>query len=295
MKLRFRATLLAAYWPRWEQLSDCKLSINKFCVAFKLKDKWVDEKKEFLKIPLEIDVPNVEVYKAELDTPIEGRKYELDPYKDEKSYNQAYSLAAYIADVLQRQTHFCELLSISPIDYIKETEEDEDLLKNSIVKVQSQATFSWRTGGGSIDLTEQALNRYWNHRELLHIEAHAMRLDDPISKYRELYRVLDYAEREAEREIVGRKRQSPSPQKRSKPNKKDKHLAKFIASSPEEESELKEKFCKLRELRNQCSHAYNDFITYGNMEGLKKIKESLPELEEIVRRLEEKLLSQLEE
>lgn len=276
MKLRFRATLRAAYWPELEKLSADHQEVlddSNICVTFKFSEiynsmrKKEKKKKAFIEIPIEIDVP------------LQDKKFMLEPYADKESFQRAYSIAAYVADVLQEQLQFCELLkeSITPLNYIAETEDDRQLLNNSLIKRQISATFAWRTGNVSIDF--QALNRYWNHRELLSIKAHGLRLldKDPISAYRELYRIFDLALRE----LRGHKsKESRKPEI----SRKDRFLAKHTGRNPEE-------FRDLRDLRNRCSHAFKNFITYGKLEDLEKIKEAMPKLKEIVEILEGKLLN----
>jgi|GEM_PF-3403845 len=290
MKLRFSATLRAAYWPELEKLSqDHKevkevLDDSNICVTFKFSEiynsmKKREKKKAFIEIPIEIDVPRIKVYKKKLDTPVKDKKFMLDPYADKESFQRAYSIAAYVADVLQEQLTFCELLeeSITPINYIPETKDDKQLLNKSLIKRQRPARFVWRTGNVSIDF--QALNRYWNHQELLSIKAHGLRLldKDPISAYRELYRIFDLALRE----LRGHKsKESRKPEI----SRKDRFLAKHTGRNPEE-------FRDLRDLRNRCSHAFKNFITYGKLEDLEKIRGAMTKLKEIVEILEGKLLN----
>lgn len=282
MKLRFRAILRTVCWPSLEQqCSDQEILIGgTYHVSFKFSDKRVDDRKAFLEIPIEIDVPQVKIYKTKLEAPIEGREFSLNPYEDKESLRRAYSIAAYIADVLQDQLHFCELIeeSISPFKYIPETEADNQLLNCSTIRKQASWTFVWRTGDISIDL--QALERYWNHRELLHIKAHGLRLKDPISAYRELYRVLDFAIKHLPKVHVKLTEKA----KKSNIKKEDLVLAKHTGRKPEE-------FRDFRILRDRCSHAFQDFITYGKLEDLEAIQKALPKLKEIVDILERKLLN----
>lgn len=265
MKLRFRAILKTIWWPAWDNASDFPIDIKDIRVNFKLSEKQ-EEGKSFLSFPIEIDIPikDEEICKTRLDTPLEtpnGRQeFELNPYADQKSLQRAHIIAAYVADVLQDQTHYCVLLEITPVSYIPETEEDQKLHKSSIVQQQREAVFPFRVGDIDIESIKQSFQRSWRHREFLHIKAHAMRLNDPISQYRELYRALEYA---------------------------SKHLPSVeVKDKLEEDRDLLD----LRNIRNKCSHAFEDFITHSDLEGLEKIEEALPKLEEVVEELEKKLL-----
>jgi hypothetical protein len=108
-----------------------------------------------------------------------------------------------------------------------------------------------------------------------------MRLKDSISKYRELYRTLEYAKKHWPSVKV----KLQEADKKAGFEKFDLVLAKHTGSKPED-------FKELRLMRDQRSHAFENFITHSDLEGIKKIEEALPRLEKAVGILEEKLLSQ---
>lgn len=290
MKLRFRAILKTIWWPAWDNASDFPIDIKDIRVNFKLSEKQ-EEGKSFLSFPIEIDIPikDEEICKTRLDTPLEtpnGRQeFELNPYADQKSLQRAHIIAAYVADVLQDQTHYCVLLEITPVSYIPETEEDQKLLESSIVQQQREAVFPFRVGDIDIESIKQSFQRSWRHREFLHIKAHAMRLNDPISKYRELYRALEYALKHLSSVEVKDKLKDKlgEDEKKKKLKKPDLVLSILTGKKPEY-------YRDLRDLRDKCSHAFEDFITHSDLEGLEKIEEALPKLEEVVEELEKKLL-----
>jgi hypothetical protein len=269
MKLRFRAILKVAHWPAWDKHSDFTININDIQLNFKLSERVEVEAKHFLKLPVEVDIPIK-------DEQIIKEKLSQDAPKG------AYMLAAYAADILQNQASYCELLEVTPIAYIPETDKDKKLLENSLIEqrlIERKAAFAFRVGDIDIDSIQRSFQRYWQHREFLHIKSHAMRLKDPISKYRELYRTLEYAQKHLPKVKLQKA------DKKARFNKFDLVLAKHTGLKPEE-------FKNLRLLRDQCSHAAENFITHVDLEGIKKIEEALPRLEKVVNILEKKLLSQ---
>ncbi len=285
MKLRFRAVLKVAHWPAWDNARDFEIPIYNFQLNFKLSERVEVEAKHFLKLPLEIDIPveDKQIIKEALPqgTP-DGRRFMLNPYADKNSLQKAYELAAYAVDILQNQASYCELLEVTPIRYIPEADKEEQFLKNSPFQQHREAVFPFRVGDINIDSIKQSFQSYWQHREFLHIKSHAMRLKDLISKYRELYRALEYAKKQLSKDKV----KLQEADKKAGLTKLDLVLAKHTGLKPED-------FKELRLLRDQCSHAFENFITHGDSEGIKKIEEALPKLTEVVSILEKKLLSKI--
>jgi hypothetical protein len=282
MKLRFRAMLKVAHWPAWDKHSDFTININDIQLNFKLSERVEVEAKHFLKLPVEVDIPikDEQIIKEKLPQDASnGRYFMLNPYEDKNGLPGAYMLAAYTADILQNQASYCELLEVTPIAYIPETDKDKKLLENSLIKQEREAAFVSRVGDINIDSIQRSFQRYWQHREFLHIKSHAMRLKDPISKYRELYRTLEYAQKHLPKVKLQKA------DKKARFNKSDLVLAKHTGLKPEE-------FKNLRLLRDQCSHAAENFITHGDLEEIKKIEEAMPMLKKAVDILEKKLLSQ---
>lgn len=285
MKLRFRAVLKVAHWPAWDNAPAFEIPIYNFRLKFKLSERVEAESKHFLKLPVEIDIPveDKEIIKTELPKAApDGRRFVLNPYADKNSLQKAYELAAYAADILQNQASYCELLGVTPDTYVPETDEDKQLIENSLIRRKTELAFAYQVGDIDIDSIKQSFQSYWQHREFLHIKSHAMRLKDPISKYRELYRTLEYAEKHLPKVKV----ELQEADKKAGLKKSDLVLAKHTGLKPED-------FKELRLLRNQCSHAFENFITHGDSEGIKKIEEEgLLNLKKAVGILEKKLLSQ---
>jgi hypothetical protein len=138
MKLRFRAILKVAHWPAWDNALGFQDSyLIDIQLNFKLSERVEAEAKHFLKLPVEVDIPikDEQIIKEKLpqDAP-DGRYFMFNPYEDKNSLQGAYMLAAYAADILQNQASYCELLEVTPIAYIPETDKDKKLLENSLIE-----------------------------------------------------------------------------------------------------------------------------------------------------------------
>lgn len=271
MKLRFIARLVTWFDPSWDRYSDqIEIDLDQFHISFLLKAR--ERSGDFLIIPVAIDIPNVQICRNERGI--------IDQYRDEESLNKAYMVASYLADVLQLQTGFCQLRDKpEPDQYIPDNQEEKQKLKNSY-KVRKISLNIACDVHGCPDLSPQAISRYWRHRELLNIKAHAERLNDPISKYTEWFRALEYCQAAIKKQA---RQGQPRKKQRSSINDFDRYVAQLTIRNPKEINHL-------RYLRHQCAHAYEDFVTHGDLGKLQEIEQALPQLHSVVDEIEKKLL-----
>lgn len=263
MKLKFIAHLSTWHDPIWDKFpNQVEMDLEQFHISFLLKNKKLED--DLLIIPVEIDVPNVQVCRDERGV--------INKYMDEKSLEKAYEVSTYLADVLHLQTGFCELRDKPrPKEYIPENQQEAQELKNSNQVEMQELVTSWHVHGLA-DLSSQAISKYWKHRRLINIRASAKRLKDPISKYVELYRALEYCQAEIKR------------QARRKGQFEENYVAQLIAQL------TGLSLNDLRELRNRCAHAYDNFVTHGYLEKLQEVEQALPNLEKAIKKIEEELL-----
>lgn len=276
MKLRFTyylRTWWSSFWdaPEMRAQTECILGED-YSIRFVLerKRRYQEGIREYLSVPIEINVSNVQVYRNP------SRNQEIDGTLDEGSKQKADLMAAFLADMLQIQAGLgiLEGCEATP-EYIPESDEDKKRLKGHRTKWQSE-TLEFPVES-RFDLSSETLSRFWNQPELLYLKARAERLNDPISKYRELYRVVEYAYRG----LKGHKgsRQSNN----SKIKAFDKDIAKYIDLSPEEIRDL-------RLVRDDCSHPYGKLLTHRNLKGFEGLEAALPKLKRVAEKIENVLL-----
>jgi len=204
-------------------------------------------------------VPGVQLPRNE-----EGNLY-LPSFPEETA--RAYEAASFLVDLLHYQTGKGVLLEWpnGPDDYLPETPEDRDF-REKLVIANAKIPHSSGMLRGPYDLSPPTVRRYFQVRTALSIYTDAARLSDPISKFREFYRILE--------------RFFGSGDKRF-----DSRVAEYLGRFRSDVT--KDQITAWRDLRNKCSHANRNFTTSGDWKGLNEIRASLIDLQETARLLVE--------
>lgn len=204
-------------------------------------------------------VPGVQLPRNE-----EGNLY-LPSFPEETA--RAYEAASFLIDLLHYQTGRGVLLEWpnGPDDYLSETPEERDF-REKLVIANFKIPYSSGVLRGPYNLSPPTVQRYSQVRAALSIYTSAARLSDPISKFREFYRILE--------------RFFDPKDKRF-----DSRVAEYLGQFRSDVTE--DKITALRVLRNKCSHATENFITSGEWRGLNEIRASLVDLQETARLLVE--------
>jgi hypothetical protein len=174
---------------------------------------------------------------------------------------QVYSLVNYISNVLWKQTGKSSFSRNRNPEYVPESDTERGELENQIRTGSISFTVDACIQGPT-DLSKPALTRYLNQKDALAMFADADTMTNPTGKYRELFRVLEHYFPFENLEFD---------------QKASRYLARFDPAWDEK------KMCKLRDLRNRCSHGkrHRDYITSNDLKGIREINANLDELKRI--------------
>lgn len=203
---------------------------------------------------------NVFIPNAKVTYNNQGAIEPLDKSKDV----EAYLVANYVANVLQEETGKCDIRKIPDIpQYVPESQQEEIELEGK--------TFVLRESFGitalliiPFDFSEETLNKYLGRTDALAIYSDAKRMSNPIGKYREFFRVLEYFF-----PFEGREFDTKASEYFQKYNRK--YTEKYIRD--------------LRQLRNQCTHARKDYITSNNLAKIEELRSKQKEIQDMAKLL----------
>lgn len=175
-------------------------------------------------------------------------------------------IALYITDVLAFQTGRGDLLSQSSDAFEKflpENDADRRMIEGKRTMCYDSISLSHQIYGGHLISVDEFKN-FYVHRDALSCYAEASRLRYPISKYRELYRVIEYYFRVY--------KEKPFIERTSA------YLSQFDAKYD------KSLMGEIYKLRTMCSHTIKrDSITPNKRAKLDKLQVMIPELEAIAK------------
>jgi hypothetical protein len=187
----------------------------------------------------------------------------------------AFEVATFFVSLFHYQTGrgFLQEWPNYPSDYLPESDEEANWRK-TFLQCDARMPICALAGKGSYDVSASTLTRYFEVRDALGFYVDALKLTDPVSKYRELYRVLERSFPFATKEMAA---------------------ALFTHLQSTGHICSPERIRTLQDLRNKCSHARSDFVAANDWKGLREIREALPELQEIARLLIERQSAQEKE
>jgi len=198
------------------------------------------------------------------------------PQKDGKFYvpsferhaARAHAMATFFANLLYVQTGEGELLRASaPPRFLADTKEEGAFLK-TYLSASFAMPVEWTSSAAEYDLQPETIERYRKVANPLIMYADACRLTDPISKFREFYRALEYF---FPGFSPGRKEQF------------DTAAATYLSGLDQLFTETKIR--RFRVLRDKCSHAQGKFITSAHLPALGRVRQELPTLQQAVQLL----------
>lgn len=170
----------------------------------------------------------------------------------------AHALATFFVNLLYFQTGEGTILrSENSPRLIAETDEEAAFLDTYIV-ARFSAPIGWTTLEGQYDLRPETIDGWRRVKNPLTMYVDACRLTDPISKFREFYRVFEYF----------------FPQSRGV---FDHAVAAHLRVLDQRFTEAKVR--RLRVLRDKCSHAKGKFITSAHWSALGRVREELSDLQ----------------
>ena len=208
-------------------------------------------------------VSGMAVYVPNVELPRRGGKLYLPLSSFPEETAKAFEVASFFVNLLHYQTGKGALIKWpnGPQDYIPETREEAEFREKLLI-ANFNIPLAWSIAKGAHDLSQATLQRYSRVRDALNIYTDALRLADPISKFRELYRVLE--------------RFFPYEGRRF-----DTTASQYLAHSLPNFTRRRIKI--LRRLRNKCSHAKAEVITSGDWKGLNQVRAALEDLQKIAR------------
>jgi len=248
MKLKYRYEVDAWARDESENLNSLSRCIGNYDIEFLFDD-------EHKLTVIDVFVPNAKVTYS-----LEGTIQSLDKSKDA----EAHIIANYIVNVLQEETGKCGIRKMPDTpEYVPETPEEKAELEGKTFTVTKSYSISALLRR-PFDFAEETLSKYLKQIDALAIYSDAKRMNNPVGKYREFFRVLEhffpYEGDEFDRKV-------------------SKHFEKY-------DSKYTQKYVyDLKQLRNRCSHAKKNYITSNDLTGLEQVKSRLEEIQKMAKLL----------
>jgi hypothetical protein len=202
---------------------------------------------------------NVLIPKVKVTYNSEGKVEPLDKTNDQK----AHITANYVVNILQEMTGKCDIRKMPDTpECVPETEEDKkELEAKTFTRTMTKNSNAFICG--RCDFSEGTLNKYIKHVDAFAIYSDAKRMNNPVGKYREFFRVFECFFR-FEEATSGKKK-----------------FSKYFTKSRYTKKDIRD----IIGLRNQCSHAAEDYITSNDLAGIEKIRKKMQDIEKMAKLL----------